>query len=424
MRRRGTESERRKNPDKADRAADQDCTTAAACKRSRLQKRQLTTPLHLEIRCAPNSDGLILQGRTARPRERRIGKSHRRAVTAHPYQKTKTGLGMVLPSYNTDSVESNERRVWRIVAHSPLHSLWHLEGATIKQVAQRTWKSLQADRVFGRAAELGFYFFFALFPALFCAASILGMVARSAHQIYTNLLGYLALVVPTSALGTVLHTFNQTTAAASSGKITFSLLGAIWSASVGISAIQDTLNDVYKIEDTRSYLGARFKAIALTFLVTVMVTISLSSMFGAGFVARYVEGIVSGHTATLIAGIGIQVAAWIVATLLLILVFAVIYYWAPDWRRRRWRWLTPGSLIGIAGWLIASIALRIYLNYFNNYAVTYGSLGAVIILLTWFYITGLMLLVGGEINSEIEAAAVRNRLAAYRNKARKPDQAA
>lgn len=330
---------------------------------------------------------------------------------------------MVIPRYNAESAES-ERRVWRIVAHSPLDSLWRLEGTTKKQIASRTFKSLQTDRVFGRAAELGFYFFFSLFPALFCAAAILGLVARSAHQIYARLLGYLALVVPTSALGTVLYTFNQTAATASSGKITLSLLGAIWSASVGVSAIQEALNDVYKLEDTRSYLGARMKAIALTFLVTAMVTVSLLSMFGADFVVQYVEWLVSGHTAMLIAGIWIRGAAWTVATLLLLLVFAAIYYWAPDWRRRRWRWVTPGSLIGIAGWLIASLGLRIYLHYFNNYSVTYGSLGAVIILLTWFYITGLMLLVGGEVNSQIEAAAARKRLAQHGSKTSSPKRAA
>ena len=339
----------------------------------------------------------------------------------HPYRQADA---LAIPSYNAETDEPMQHRVWRIVAHAPLHSLWDLHGVPVKQIARRTWRSVLDDRVFDRAAELGFYFFFSLFPALFCAAAILGLVARSAHQIYVQLLGYLALVVPTSALGTVLHTFNQTAAAASSGKITFSLIGAVWSASVGISAIQDTLNDVYKIHNSRSYLGARVKAIGLTFLVIVMITVSLSSMFGANFVARFVATLVSGRVTSLSAAIAIRVAAWTIATLLLILVFAVIYYWAPDWRRRRWRWLTPGSAIGIAGWLMASVALRVYLHFFNNFAVTYGSLGAVIILLMWFYISGLMLLVGGEINSEIEASAVEAQLARRCSRLSRPQIAA
>lgn len=87
-----------------------------------------------------------------------------------------------------------------------------------------------------------------------------------------------------------------------------------------------------------------------------------------------------------------------------------MYCWAPDVRQRRWHWLTPGSAIGLAGWLIASVGFRIYLHFFNTYTITYGSLGAVIILLMWFYITGLMLLLGAEINSAIEAASVEVRL--------------
>ena len=88
----------------------------------------------------------------------------------------------------------------------------------------------------------------------------------------------------------------------------------------------------------------------------------------------------------------------------------MIYYFAPNVKRSNWHWLTPGGAIGIIGWMIASTALRIYVHYFNSYSVTYGGLGAVIILLTWFYLTGLMLLVGAEINSEIEAAAAAKQL--------------
>src|ERR1700721_328385 len=93
------------------------------------------------------------------------------------------------------------------------------------------------------------------------------------------------------------------------------------------------------------------------------------------------------------------------------LSFAVIYYWAPNLKVRCWHWLTPGGAIGIVGWLVCSLSLRVYIHFFPSYSLTYGSLGAVIILLTWFYITGLMLLLGAEINSEIEGAAAELRLA-------------
>lgn len=312
------------------------------------------------------------------------------------------------PSWECNN-ELHEQRVWRIVSHSPIKSLWHLEGISVKQIAVETGKAIMADRVFGRAAELGFYFLFAVFPALLCASAILGMAARSAHQISTRLLGYMALLVPPSAMDQVMRIFSQTAAASSSGKITFGLLAALWSASVGVSAIQDTLNDVYKIEDSRSFIGARLKAIGLTLLVGALITLCLTSMFGGDFTAAALYRHISGATGRLVAQ-SVRLVAWAIAAALLVVAFGAIYYWAPDWRKRRWRWFTPGAAIGVFCWLAASIVFRVYLDYFNTYPVTYGSLGAVIILMMWFYITGAMLLIGGEINSEIEAAIVEKRM--------------
>ncbi len=307
-------------------------------------------------------------------------------------------------------MSNQERRVWDLVSRSPLHCLWDLHGIPVRVVATRSWKAIKDDRIFGHAAELGFYFLFALFPTLFSASSILGLAAQSAHQIYDHLLNYLALVIPRAAMGTVLDTFNQTTAASSSGKLTFGVIAALWSASVGISAIQDTLNAVYKVKESRSYIRARLAAIGLTLVLTVIVSLSLASMFAGDFLAALMVRRISDPMLATVASIGIRVLAWILATALLSLSFAVIYYWAPDLKQRCWHWLTPGGAIGIGGWLLASLGLRIYLHFFNNYSMTYGSLGAVIILLTWFYMTGLMLLAGAEINSEIEAAAAEKRV--------------
>ena len=275
----------------------------------------------------------------------------------------------------------------------------------MRLVVSRTWKALIEDRVFGHAAELGFYFLFALFPTLLCASSLLGLAARSAYRFYDKLLDYLAVVIPTQALGTVLSTFNETTAAATSGKVTFGLIAAIWSASVGISAIQDTLNAVYKIDSSRSYIVARLQAIGLTILLIGVVTLGLASMLLGDYFARIAEHRLPEFLLRFAAVAAVKLGSWIVASALLALTFAVLYYWAPDLKKRRWHWLSPGGTIGIVGWLLTSFGFRVYLHFSNNYTVTYGSMGAVIILLMWFYITGLMLLLGAEINSQIEAAA-------------------
>jgi membrane protein len=312
-------------------------------------------------------------------------------------------------------------RAGKPLPHRWLRSLWNLQGVPVRVLAVRTWRSLLADRIFGHSAELGFYFLFALFPALFCASSILGLAARSADRIYDRLLDYLALVIPTSALGTIIDTFNQTTAASTPGKLTFGLVVALWSASVGISAIQDTLNAVYKIQETRSFLRARFDAIGLTVLLSLMVTGGLGSMFGADAAARFMHA----HLQDRVLGDGAasiaRLMGWTGAAVLLTLCFTVIHYWAPNRKARSWHWITPGSFIGIAGWVAASLGLRAYLHYFNNYSVIYGSLGAVIILLTWFYTTGLMLLAGAEIDSAIEAAAAEKQGSVLNARPPQPD---
>jgi membrane protein len=193
--------------------------------------------------------------------------------------------------------------------------------------------------------------------------------------------------------------------------VTLGLIAAIWSASVGISAIQDTLNIVYKIEDSRSYFVARLHAIGLTVVLTIIVSLGLGCLLGGDFIASLARLGLHDRLLVMAVTVAARVIGWTLAAALLDLSFAVIYYWAPDSKKRRWHWLTPGGALGLLGWLLASLSLRVYLHYFNNYSITYGSLGAVIILLTWFYITGLMLLVGAEINSEIEAASAEMRLA-------------
>lgn len=298
------------------------------------------------------------------------------------------------------------------MSRSPFHSLWDLQGVPVRVVAVRTWHNFLADNLLGRAAELGFYFIFALFPTLFCASSLLGLAARSASSIYDKLLHYLSVVIPHAAMGTVLATFNETTAAATSGKLTFGVVAALWSASVGFSAIQDSLNIVYKVRETRSYLRARLSAIGVTIVLAILVTVTLAAMLASDFLARLAREHIEHHFLSNVAVIITRSLGWVIVTALITLFFAVIYYWAPDLKRSCWRWLTPGSAIGIVIWILASIGFRVYLHFFNNFSVTYGSLGAVIILLTWFYITGLTLLIGAEINSQIEAAAAEKRLLA------------
>lgn len=311
----------------------------------------------------------------------------------------------------TKSPDPLQQLVWECVSWRPLHSLWDLEGVPMRVIVKRTWNSMFNDNLLGRAAELGYWFLFALFPTLVSASSLLGLAVRRASGNYDRLLHYMALVVPPSAYSIVFETFNQITSRSTGRKVTFGLAAALWAASAGFSAIQDSMNTVYKVKETRPYWKARGSAVLISTLLSLLITAILGSLLAADFIARLINLHIVHHVLSGTMSVGIRIVGWVVATGLLALLFALIYYWAPDVKRRRWRWLTPGGAIGIIGWILASVALRVYLHFFDNYSATYGSLGAVIILLTWFYLSGLMLLLGGEVNSEIEAAAAEKRLA-------------
>jgi membrane protein len=119
-----------------------------------------------------------------------------------------------------------------------------------------------------------------------------------------------------------------------------------------------------------------------------------------------IAGWLAGETGlSLIATLLWEVLQWPIAVFLVMVAFAIVYRYAPNKPRPRWKWITPGAVVGVLLWLLASFGFRVYLMYFNNYSATYGSLGALIVLMMWFYVTAIAILLGGEVDSEIEASA-------------------
>ncbi len=337
-----------------------------------------------------------------------------------PLSATHTSATRIYPIYPWPSpnlhdpkdhtvADPHRQHIWNTVATSPIHNLWDFQGVPPLTVLKRTFTAFNDDNLVSRAAELGYYFLFALFPTLVSASALFGLVVRSS-TLYLKLLNYLAIVVPPDAFKIVLETFNQTTLSSSGGKLILGLAAAIWSASVGFSAIQDTLNIVYKVKETRPYWKVKAAAIVVTMLLAIILILTLSCLLLGSYSSHFLRELIANKQLGLVAGIAAHVIFDIATCAMLVLLFAVIYYFAPDVQNKIWRWLTPGAAIGIACWFLASMALRLYLHYSHSYSVTYGSLGAVIILLTWFYITGLTLLLGAEINSEIEAAVAERKL--------------
>jgi membrane protein len=281
-------------------------------------------------------------------------------------------------------------------------SPWKLGGLSARELGKRVWKSVNDDNVFNRSAELAYYFFLALFPALIFLTSILGLFAAPGTAIHNRLLQYIGEAMPGSAYQLVQQILTETNKASGGGKITFGLLFTLWSATQGMVAVQDTLNAVHDVKEQRPFWKARGIALGLTVVGSALVVIALAGILGGDAIAKYVGA----HW-----GLGPvaiwtwRIVQWPIALAFLALVFSMTYYFAPDVEQPHWEWLTPGAVAGMLTWILASVALRIYMHYFNSYSATYGSLGAVIILLTWFYVTGLMLLLGAEVNAEIENAA-------------------
>ena len=317
---------------------------------------------------------------------------------------------MRVTDHRLTAIDPLAQQIWDLVARSPLHDMWDFQGASAKLVWTRTFRAILSDDLLSRAAEMGYYFLFALFPTLVSASAILGLAARQAAHIFDKLLHYLALVVPGGAYTMVIETFNQTAEHATTGKITIGLVAAIWSASVGFAAIQDGMNTVYKVRESRPYWKARGQAILVTLLLSVMVTANLAVLLGGDLIAKLMYLKIWHHGLAFSTALVIHIVQWTAASGLLMLQFSTIYYFAPDLKVKRWHWTSPGAVIGIVGWVICSLGMRAYLHFFDSFSLTYGSLGGVIILLTWFYITGLMLLLGAEVNSEIQAAVAEKKL--------------
>lgn len=291
--------------------------------------------------------------------------------------------------------------MWAHVSHNPIASMWNLQGSSVKEVAKRTWKGIDEDNLFGRASQLAYSFFSAIFPALIAMSAIMGLIAKSSGHLYVLLLQKIGGLIPPTAFQLVLQTFQSTTSASTGGKVVLGILVALFSASTGVSAIQDTLNTVYRVKETRPFWKARLQAMGLTVLVAAIVIFALLTLFTGDLSANWLEHRFYGSYAISVA---VRIVAWTLASLLMVLSFEVLYFYCPDVQNSKWRWFTPGGLVGLLGWVVGSVALRVYLHWFGNYSATYGTLGAVIILLLWFYVTGVMILLGGEVNSEIEHA--------------------
>jgi membrane protein len=281
-----------------------------------------------------------------------------------------------------------------------MSSIWTRGGLTWRELGLRLWRQIYEDELLARCAELAYFFLFSIFPLLLFLTTLLGYAG--AHSgLRADLFRLIARFSPSRDITVLLrNTLGEITQARTGTKLALSLAVALWVASNGMLAVSRTLNHAYGLKETRRWWRRRIMALVLTLVFSLLVVAALVLIFSGGSLGEAFADRL---------GLGIPFAVswrffvrWPLILIFAIISFELVYNFAPNLGKRpSRRWFTPGGVVGVGLWLLASYGLRLYLAYFRSYSTTYGSLGAVILLLVWFYLTAFALLMGGEVNSEI-----------------------
>ena len=278
---------------------------------------------------------------------------------------------------------------------------------------KKLYKRWSDNAITDRAAQLAYYFVFALFPFLsFLVTLTAYLPLQGAMQ---ELLARVNELMPGQAMAIVQDQLQKLLTVRRPRLLTVSLLLAVWSASRGVDAIRTALNLAYDVKESRPFWKTQGMAIAITVLGAVLVLVSITLISLGGKAGEWLAG-----------QLGIQqmyamiwaVLRWPITMFLIMLVAASLYYFLPD-VEQEWRFITPGSVAGTSLWLLATWGFTQYVEHFGTYDVMYGSIGGMIVLLTWLYLTGLIFVLGGEINAILEHAAHEGKAAG----ARAPGQA-
>ncbi len=265
------------------------------------------------------------------------------------------------------------------------------------QALKATVQEFQRDDALGLAAQLAYYLILALFPFILVLVSLMGTFGS--EELASEVLGYFRQVMPEEAYK-IIETFTGNIIsgdAKAPGLLSFGILFTIWAASGAFAALTNALNRAYDVQETRPFWKVRGIAILMTLGLSVLILVG---------VLLLVLGPQIGATIANVFGLGDlfllvwDIARWPVALLFMVFTVALLYYFAPD-VDQPFRWITPGGLIGVLLWVLASVAFNFYVSNFGSYNKTYGSIGAVIVLLLYLYISSLTILFGATLNATL-----------------------
>jgi membrane protein len=273
-------------------------------------------------------------------------------------------------------------------------------------ILKRTSAGVYHGHCLGWAAELAYFFFLALFPALLFVVSLASFLPVQA--LIDRILDTFVRFAPGDVVAIARNQLVQITHERHAGLLAISFIGTIWSTSSGMTAIIETLNQTYHITEGRPWWRVRLTAIALTIALAGFTLISFALvMVGPDLADQVASGLGLG---TLFMR-GWTIVQWPAAFALVATALGFVFHFAPD-VRQKWVWLTPGSVTATALWLLSSLGFKWYVLHFGNYQKTYGAIGGVIVALLWFYFSGLAVLVGAQLNAVIEEASTDGNLPA------------
>jgi membrane protein len=266
------------------------------------------------------------------------------------------------------------------------------------EILRRTFtEAFSKDNCLGMAAQLAYYFLFALFPTLLVMIAFADIFAADVMQMISGLGGF----IPNEGLTIVTEQLGRLTEGEEGGLLTIGMLTALWSSSAAMTAIIDTLNAAYDIEEGRPWWKVRITAMVLTIGLSVFIVVAFALVVAGPTVAerladRFFLGAAFEWTW--------KILQWPLVFAMVSGGLAVVYYFAPD-AEQDWVWLTPGSIFATVLWLLASLGFKYYIATFGGGYASYGLIGGVMVLMLWFYISGLVILIGAEMNAVIEHAS-------------------
>jgi membrane protein len=268
-------------------------------------------------------------------------------------------------------------------------------GELFKRTAKETWD----DDCLGLAAQLAYYFILALFPALLFLLALASFFPID--RVTDEVMRGLANVAPSDVVQLITEQMRRISESDQGGLLTLGILGALWSSSSALVSLISALNTAYDIKEGRAWWKVRLLAVALTVALAIFLLISSTLVLAGPEIASKLAnlfGLGAAFTWTW------NILQWPFAIALVVSALALVYYYGPD-AEQDWVWITPGAALATVLWLGISLGFRLYLQYAGDYNATYGTIGGVIILLLWLYLSGFAILVGAEMNAEIEHAS-------------------